>query len=416
MKRLLYEIVESFRIAFTQLRSHKLRSLLTALGVIIGIIAVTMMGTAINGMNISFQRSLAMLGEDMLYVQKWPWSDVEDWWNYVDRPPLRPEDAVTLNRIIAATPNTQLDIAVPVMGRPQTVKRAGKEVEGVYTSGATGDYGRILNVDFEAGRLFTETEADDARAVCVLGNDVAHALFPDRSPIGQMVTIGQHPFRVIGVLVHQGSFLGLFSMDNQAIIPLGAYRKYLGSHDQCELQVKVRDKKQMAAATDELEGDMRRVRAQDPGQRDNFTINQQQAFKQILDPVENGIAIAGLFVTSLALFVGAIGIMNILFVSVKERTKEIGTRKALGARRRTILMQFLIEASSVSLVGGLVGLGFTLVVARVLASVAPQLPISVPPLLILLGVAVSVLTGVAAGFIPAWGASRLDPVVALRYE
>lgn len=416
MSRLLYEIVESFRIAFAQLRAHKLRSLLTALGVIIGIVAVTMMGTAINGMNISFQRSLAMLGEDILHVQKWPWSNVDDWWNYVDRPPLRPEEAVALNRIIAATPNSLLEVAVPAMGRPQTVKRAGKEVEGVYTQGVTGDYGRILNVDFEAGRLFTDTEADDARPVCVLGADVAHALFPDRSSIGQMVVIGQHPFRVIGVLVHQGDFLGLFSMDNQAVVPLGAYRKYLGNHDETSLEVKVVDKKRIAAATDELEGDMRRVRGETPGERDNFNINQQEAFKQMLDPVENGIAIAGLFVTGLALFVGAIGIMNILFVSVKERTKEIGTRKALGARRRTILLQFLIEASAVSLVGGLVGLGITVIVAQVVSAAAPQLPIAVPPALIFLGLVVSVLTGVAAGFIPALGASRLDPVVALRYE
>ncbi|HEY3757988.1 MAG TPA: ABC transporter permease [Opitutaceae bacterium] len=416
MKRLAHELLESFRIAFAQLRAHKMRSLLTALGVIIGIVAVTMMGTAINGMNVKFNESLAMLGSDVLYVQKWPWSDVEDWWNYVNRPPIRPEMAARLNRIIQDTPNSLLQVAVPVMSHPQTVKRAGKEVDGVYTAGTTSDFRYILATDFEAGRYFTETEADDGRPVCILGNDVAHALFPGRDAIGQTVNIKDHPFRVIGVFVHQGDFLGLFSMDNQALVPLDAYRKYIGANDQTELRVKVRDKNRMTDAMGELRGAMRRVRGQLIGTRDNFTINQQEAFKKFLDPVELGISVAGLTVTSLALFVGCIGIMNILFVSVKERTKEIGTRKALGARRRTILLQFLIEACSVSLLGGVMGLTLTWGLSRLIALAVPTLPIQVPFLLVVIGFVVSIIAGVLSGIVPAWSASRLDPVEALRYE
>ncbi len=172
----------------------------------------------------------------------------------------------------------------------------------------------------------------------------------------------------------------------------------------------------MAEAEDELIGAMRRVRGQLPGERDNFSVNEQQAFKAQLDPVERGIALAGLFITGLALFVGAIGIMNITFVSVKERTKEIGTRKALGARRRTILLQFLIEAASVALIGGVVGLGLTWIIALGVRLAMPALPIEFSPALIVIGLIVSAGTGVLAGFAPAWSASRLDPVVALRYE
>jgi putative ABC transport system permease protein len=161
---------------------------------------------------------------------------------------------------------------------------------------------------------------------------------------------------------------------------------------------------------------MRRVRGQLPGERDNFSVNQQEAFKQQLDPIENGIAIAGLFITGLALFVGAIGIMNITFVSVKERTKEIGTRKALGARRRTILLQFLIEAVSICLVGGGIGVAFTCGLCLIVGHFLPSLPVVLSPLLILAAMLVSTATGVIAGFAPAWGASRLDPVEALRYE
>jgi putative ABC transport system permease protein len=153
-----------------------------------------------------------------------------------------------------------------------------------------------------------------------------------------------------------------------------------------------------------------------PGERDNFSVNEQQAFKEMLDPIERGIALAGLFITGLALFVGAIGIMNITFVSVKERTKEIGTRKALGARRRSILLQFLVEAVSVSLIGGLVGIAVASALSVAIKFIFPYLPVEISPALLVIGLLVSVGTGVAAGFAPAWGASRLDPVVALRYE
>jgi putative ABC transport system permease protein len=226
---------------------------------------------------------------------------------------------------------------------------------------------------------------------------------------------GQH-FVVIGLLAKQGEFLGLFSFDNQVVVPLNALRKYWGNRIGVELRVKVKDKTKLMQAEEELVGAMRRVRSQLPAERDNFSINQQQAFKAQLDPVKTGIAIAGLFITGLALFVGAIGIMNITFVSVKERTKEIGTRKALGARRRTILLQFLIEAVSICLIGGVVGLGITFAIGLAIKEQMPALPIEFSAGLILTSMIVSIVTGIVSGFLPALGASRLDPVDALRYE
>jgi putative ABC transport system permease protein len=172
----------------------------------------------------------------------------------------------------------------------------------------------------------------------------------------------------------------------------------------------------MADAKDELTGLMRRVRALPPEKKNDFDINEQQAFKSTLDPVKNSIAIAGLFITGLSLFVGAIGIMNITFVSVKERTKEIGTRKALGARRRTILLQFLIESTALCIVGGLIGLAFAYLMCVGIEQAFPSFPIDLSVTLVVISMLVSVMTGLISGFAPAWSASRLDPVTALRYE
>src|SRR5438874_952646 len=309
MKRFLYELSESWKIAAAQMRSNLTRSTLTALGVIIGIIAVTLMGTAVNGISIGFDKSMA-----------------------------------------------------------------------------------------------------------VLGDDVADALFPSESPIDKSVLINGQLFKVIGVNTRQGTFLGLFSWDSMVAMPLGAFNKYFSAKSESDVRVKVKDKTKLAEAKDELTGLMRRVRGLPPEKKDDFSINEQQAFKSTLDPVKNSIAIAGLFITGLSLFVGAIGIMNITFVSVKERTKEIGTRKALGARRRTILLQFLIESTALCLLGGFIGLVFAYLMCFGIGKAVPSFPIQFSAGLVLVSMIVSILTGLFSGFAPAWTASRLDPVTALRYE
>ncbi|MGZ5504231.1 MAG: ABC transporter permease, partial [Chthoniobacterales bacterium] len=249
-----------------------------------------------------------------------------------------------------------------------------------------------------------------------LGYDVADALFASASPIDKAVLINGQQFKVIGVGARQGSFLGLFSLDSIVIIPLPAFKKFFSTKSQSDVRVKVKDKNQLEDAKDELTGLMRRVRALQPEKKNDFDINEQQAFKSTLDPVKNSIAIAGLFITGLSLFVGAIGIMNITFVSVKERTKEIGTRKALGARRRTILLQFLIESTSICMLGGLIGLVFAYIGCVGIGKFFPFFPVQFSFGLVLVGMFVSVMTGLVSGFAPAWSASRLDPVTALRYE
>ena len=416
MKRFLYELTESWKIALTQMQSNKTRSTLTALGVIIGIVAVTLMGTAITGIGTGFDKSMAILGDDVLYVSQFPWSRVDDWWNYRDRREIKTEYAEKLNRFIAATPNSNLIIAVPTSNVIRSVKYGDNQVSGIFVQGTTSDYPLISTVDFAEGRFFNELETRNAANVCLLGYDVADALFPSASPIDKEVLISGQHFRVIGVGARQGSFLGLFSLDSIVIVPLESFRKYFSAKSESDVRVKVKDKLKIADAKDELIGLMRRVRALPPEKKNDFDINEQQAFKSTLDPVKNSIAIAGLFITGLSLFVGAIGIMNITFVSVKERTKEIGTRKALGARRRTILLQFLIESTALCLAGGLVGLAVAYMMVFAIGKAVPSFPVEFSMGLVITSMLVSILTGLVSGFAPAWSASRLDPVTALRYE
>jgi putative ABC transport system permease protein len=416
MKRFIYELSESWKIAVAQMQSNKTRSMLTALGVIIGIVAVTLMGTAITGIQTGFDKSMSILGDDVLYVSQFPWARVNDWWNYRDRREIKTEYAEPLNRMIAATPNSNLILAVPTSNVVRNVKQGDYQVSGIFIQGTTAEYPLISVVDFDEGRFFNELEAKTAANVCLLGYDVADALFPSESPIGKEVQISGVQLRVLGVGARQGSFLGLFSLDSIVIVPLPTFKKFFSAKSESDVRVKVRDKLKLADAKDELTGLMRRIRALPPEKKNDFNINEQQAFKSTLDPVKNSIALAGLFITGLSLFVGAIGIMNITFVSVKERTKEIGTRKALGARRRTILLQFLIESTSICILGGLIGLTFAYAMCFGIASAFPSFPIQFSFGLVMIGMFVSVFTGLISGFAPAWSASRLDPVTALRYE
>src|SRR3984893_12456542 len=427
MKRFLYELEESWKIAYAQMRSNMTRSTLTALGVIIGIVAVTLMGTAISGISIGFDNSMSVLGDDVLYVTQWPWKPVDDWWNYRDRKKIETDYAEKINRIIAATPSSGLIVAVPTSSLMRSVKYGGNEVDGGFTLGTTSDFTLTSTIDCKEGRFFNEIESREGAQVVVIGYDVADALFPSESPIDKTVLINGQNFKVIGVNARQGTFLGLFSWDSMVALPLTAFNNYFSSKSasdvrpgaastESDVRVKVKDKKKLTEAKDELTGIMRRVRGLSPEKREDFSINEQQAFKSTLDPVKNTIAVAGLFITGLSLFVGAIGIMNITFVSVKERTKEMGTRKALGARRRTILLQFLIESTALCLLGGLIGLAFAFLMCLLIGAAAPSFPIHFSLGLVVTSMIVSIMTGLVSGFAPAWSASRLDPVTALRYE
>ncbi|TLU83587.1 MAG: FtsX-like permease family protein [Chlorobium sp.] len=416
-KQFRYETAESLKMALFQIRANKIRSFLTALGVIIGIVAITMMGTAINGIDRGFDKSLAMLGYDVIYVQKSSWSTMGQWWRYRNRPDLKTEYADQLNRIIADNPRSELSIVVPQMSTYQaSAKYRERNLEQVFSLGTTHDYLQTASGNLSAGRFFTPGESAASAMVCVIGDDIAVGLFPNEPAIGKSIQIKNRKFRIIGIFRKQGKFLGLFSFDNQIIMPLGAFERVYGKNMFITMRVKIRNQEHIEGAKEELLGLMRRIRRIAPGKEEDFSINEQKAFKSQLDPIKNGIAIAGIFITGMSLFVGAIGIMNITFVSVKERTREIGLRKALGARRQTILLQFLIESVMICLIGGVIGLATALFITFAIGKIVPDFPIQFSPDLVLASLAVSVITGIVSGLAPAVSASKLDPADSLRYE
>src|SRR5256886_13162039 len=263
-----------------------------ALGVFSAIIGFTLRGPAVNGISIGFDKSMAVLGDDVLYVTQWPWKPVDDWWNYRDRKKIKTEYAETLNRMIAATPNSNLVIAVPTSNLMRSIKYGGNQVNNVFVLGTTSDFIVTSTIDCTNGRFFNELESRGGANVVMIGFDVADALFPSDNPLNKSVLINGQLFKVVGVNTRQGAFLGLFSWDSMVAVPLAAFNKYFSAKSDSDVRVKVKDKTRLADAKDELTGLMRRVRGLPPEQKDGFSITEQHAFQSTREPRNKSLAIA----------------------------------------------------------------------------------------------------------------------------
>jgi putative ABC transport system permease protein len=412
MKNYLFEIKEGLLISLKAIRANKVRSVLTTLGIIIGVWAVVTMSTAIKGIDISFQEGVSSLGSDNLYIDKWSWFNNDiPWWE------LRNRKNLTMDDFKKYKDAAQLPIAVaPTMGTRQTIKYEENSVDFLIILGTNADYIKTTNLDFSDGRFFNELESAGSRNVIVLGSEIAKKLFPRGDAVDSYVKIKGRKLKVVGVLKEQGSWvMGEFNPDNQAFIPIGFLFKYFTRENWGTITINVRapNSQSIEAVKEEAIEIMRRVRGLKYDEINDFSVNQQEGLLGEIDKSVGVIQIAGFFITGLSLFVGAIGIMNIMFVSVKERTKEIGIRKAIGAKKRTILGQFISESAIICLLGGFIGLLFAMLTALIINQFLPTV---IQADSVILAIVISLLTGVFSGLAPAYTAAKMDPVDALRYE
>jgi putative ABC transport system permease protein len=405
---LLTEFKEGLGISWSAIRANKMRSILTTLGIVIGIVTVTLMGAAVTGLDRAFLRNISTIGADVLYVQRFEWfTDSDEAWQRMQKRPRitltqanQVKDLLTLAKAVA-----------PVADSEETVRYKKRSSSSVRVIGTTDQYLLTSSVGVSEGRFMSPGESAGGRPVCIIGSEVAANLFPRVSPLGNRIMVGDASFEVIGVLEKQGTFLGLFSLDNQVVVPVAQFTSAFWHNPDYQIQVKAIDLALLDETKEELRSAMRKIRRLAPNDIDDFGINQQDQFIKTFHKLGGTIAAVGIFITGLSLFVGGIGIMNIMFVSVAERTREIGIRKAIGAKRRTILVQFLIEAASICLLGGLIGLGIAWPVTLGIQKVFPA---TLSVAIVALAIGVSLLTGVLSGFFPAWRAARMDPVEALR--
>jgi len=415
------EINESTRLAFDSLGQHKTRSLLTVLGVVIGIMAIVAVASIMVGLDQDIRGFLDQYGTDTLFVFRWDFGfrgqlTPEE----RNRKPLTYEDTAA---ILEECPDVK-DVTVEVSpriepGRPLTVVPARyrrNEVYGIQFTGTIPSYEWVYNANPEKGRFFSEAENLHHMDVAVIGHDLATGLFHDDDPLGKSIEVGGALYQVVGVLEkRKGQFFKDPSVDKVVVVPYWAYRKHNPQDDEHFIGAQAYPGRKVQAE-DEITGLMRRRRGVAIDKPNNFAISSSEEMARQFREITGAIAIAVVVISSIGLLIGGVGVMNIMLMSVTERTREIGVRRAIGARRRDIIRQFLIEAVALTGSGGIIGVSLGAAISFLINKLLPSLPSAVPMWSVIAAVTASMSVGLFFGIYPAMKASRLDPVEALRYE
>lgn len=408
-------LYESLKLALGSLRSSKLRTFLTLLGIIVGVTAVIAVMTILSGLDQTVATAFSSQGSTVFSVAKRPLviTSREDFIKYNKRKDVTREDADAIQRLC----RTCWRIGMAANGRGM-VKFGDKRSEDVTVRGLTLSMFDIENITIQAGRAWTSNEGNAGRDVCIIGTDLIENLFDNRPPeeiVGQDIRVDGVVYRILGVASPFGKVLG-FSRDNFVYIPFLSGQKMFGAHDSITIHIQVENSNQFEDAKDEVRTLMRNRRGKTSSDEDDgATIESQDAFITIYKNATSGIYFATFGVALISLIVGGIVVMNIMLVSVIERTREIGLRKAVGARQADIMRQFLIESVTVTIIGGVIGVltGYGL---AYLLSIVMGFPLLISARSAILGVTVSFIVGLFSGLYPAWQASQLDPIEAMRNE
>jgi putative ABC transport system permease protein len=408
---------ETFTMAFDTIRANKLRSFLTVLGIVIGVVVVVAIASILTGLRGRIVAMVEEYGTNNIYafhLSTGPTLGDRDRTEYA-RKPLKPEDSDAVRQEASAIENVANVLFLWRMD--STIKAHGETYKRGSLQGVSASYADVVNVEIQQGRFISEIDDEHRREVMVIGPSVADALFPHRTDIvGRAVELAGRPFEIVGVLKKRKStFFGQSDEDNAIFVPFQTGRKLSPASN--DMMMNIRAKSGMlAAGLEQVEEILRRQRGLKYSQEDNFDLSTAGRIIQQFDEITAYIGLFAIAISAVGLLVGGIGVMNIMLVSVTERTREIGVRKAIGARRSDIVRQFLFEAMILTSVGGVVGVIFAVVVSYVIMFFLPDLPASIPLWAVASGMIVSTSVGLVFGVWPAKKAAKLDPIECLRYE
>ncbi|MBE0679041.1 MAG: ABC transporter permease [Bacteroidales bacterium] len=407
---------ESFLFAFSSVAVNKLRTFLSLFGITIGIVSIISVFTVFDWMESSIRTSIESLGDNTIYVEKWPWTADQEikWWDMLKWPPPSTDDyEAVLRRSISA------QAVCYTVGSGENIKFRGNAVSDTYVIAATHDFENVRTLEIEKGRYFTQSESASGKAVTIIGAELADKLFDDIDPMGKEITVAGYKTQVIGVFKKEGKGgLSDSGMDETLLLPLNFSRQFVNFRNpflNSDIMIRGKEGVPVQQLTDEVIMILRAARRLGPGVENNFSINQASQITSTLEPVFRGINIAGWIIGGFSILVGGFGIANIMFVSVRERTSQIGIQMALGAKRRWILLQFLTESVLLSITGGIVGL-LMVFIGTLFVNYFFTLGMFLTAGNILLAITISGTIGIIAGFAPASAASRMNPVEAIGYS